>query len=78
MAAKKKSQNQKVLDYMREHGSITSFQAFTVLKCTRLSARIKDLRSKGYDIGCTMISNINEDGTLVSYGEYYLRGNQNE
>lgn len=36
----KKSQKQKVMSYIRKHGSITSVEAFKALGVTRLSAII--------------------------------------
>ena len=45
-----KSQNEKILRYMKENGSITSMEAFRKLGITRLSARIYDLRKAGYQI----------------------------
>lgn len=47
---KKESQNQSVLAYLEEHGSITVMEAFTELHITRLSARIYDLRARGHVI----------------------------
>ena len=40
----------KILEYMKEHGSITQQDAYLKLGCTRLAARIKDLRGEGYQI----------------------------
>lgn len=42
------TQNEAVLEYMREHGSITPQEAVNALGCFRLSARIYDLREQGY------------------------------
>ena len=44
------TQNQMVLDYMRQHNGITSGEAFAHLGITRLSARIYELRDAGYTI----------------------------
>lgn len=44
------TQSEQVLDYMREHGGITSMEAFSKLGITRLSARIFDLRKAGENI----------------------------
>lgn len=41
------SQCIKVVRFMRKHGSITSAQAFYRLGCSRLAARIKDLKKRG-------------------------------
>jgi hypothetical protein len=46
----RKTQKQKVLDYLRSHSYITSLVAFGVFKITRLSAVIYDLKAAGYKI----------------------------
>ena len=45
-----KTQCDMVLDYMKEFGSITTMEAFRDIGVTRLSARISDLRFRGYKI----------------------------
>jgi len=44
------TQNEAVLEYMKDHGGITTWDAINVLHVTRLSARIADLRESGYKI----------------------------
>ena len=44
------TQKQLVLDYMREHGSITHRQCERYCGSTRLPARIKDLEDMGHRI----------------------------
>ena len=46
----KATQNQRVIDYMREYGSITQLQALSDLGVMRLASRISDLRRSGYPI----------------------------
>lgn len=50
MTQKAPSQNDQILRYMTVHGSITSAEAFTAFGCTRLSARIWDLKRMGFNI----------------------------
>lgn len=45
-----KTQEEVVLDHLKEHGTITSKQAFQKYGITRLSAKIYCLRQKGYNI----------------------------
>lgn len=45
-----KSQCDKILEYMETYGSITQREAVRKLNCYRLSARIYDLRARGYEI----------------------------
>ena len=47
---KEPSQNDMILDYMIQNHGITSYQAFLDCGCTRLSARIFDLRHAGHNI----------------------------
>lgn len=70
------TQEQRVLNYIREHGSITSMQAFTDLKITRLSARIFNLRAQGYNIENVSNTYKNGQGTTTTYTEYVLVGDQ--
>ena len=59
----KKSHAKKILEYMKEHGSITSLEAFRAIGCTRLSGRIFDLKKRGYNIEKTMEEVPTRDGT---------------
>lgn len=65
----------RILEYIRKHGSITSMDAFRDLSITRLSARIYDLRAKGYDIKTLKMEISNPDGSHNSYyAKYILSG----
>lgn len=66
------SQTQQILNYMQEHGYITSMDAFTKLKCTRLAARISELRQAGYGIKTYRINKKFADGEVRSYAAYTL------
>lgn len=46
----KPTQAQRVLEYMRQFGSITQMDALRDLGVMRLASRISDLRRDGYDI----------------------------
>lgn len=46
----KPSQNQRILDYIAEFGSITQLEALRDLGVMRLASRISDLRCLGYPI----------------------------
>lgn len=50
-----KSQNQKILTWLRLGHSITPIDALKMFGCFRLSGRIHKLKSKGYDIKTNMI-----------------------
>ena len=68
----KKTQCEMVLDYMQKYGSITTFEAFIDLGCTRLSSRINDLRNACYRIVGEFESRPNRFGEKVSYKRYTL------
>lgn len=68
------SQPDKVLDYLKKHGSITSWQAITELRVTRLSAVIFRLKDRGYDISSFDREKVDSDGNKVRWVEYRLRG----
>lgn len=44
------SQNARLLAFLQNGGRITSLEALNQFSCLRLSARIKDLRDRGYAI----------------------------
>jgi hypothetical protein len=50
MVQHKPTQNQRILDYINEFGSITQIDALRDIGCMRLASRISNLRSMGYDI----------------------------
>lgn len=67
----KDSQNSKVLEYMRNNKGITSLDAIRYIGCTRLSARIADLKKAGYAIDSRMVNVVSRNGrTKVKY--YFL------
>ena len=68
----KATQNTKVLNYMRQHGSITSLEAFADLSITRLSGRIYDLKQDGHIIKSSMEEHINKAGEKTRYARYSL------
>ena len=46
----KPTQNQRILDYIEQFGSITQLEALKDLGVMRLASRISDLRKQGYKI----------------------------
>ena len=65
----KKSQKERILDYMDEFGSISSWEAFRDLGITRLAARASDIEADG------IVLNHKREATTNRYGEkvYYTR-----
>lgn len=68
------TQKEKILQYLKEHGTITTREAFVNLGVTRLASRIWDLRNDGYNIIREMISVKNRDGDKCAVAQYRLEG----
>lgn len=64
------NQTEKVLDYLKKHGTITTYESYIKLKITRLPARINELRNQGYDIPGEMETAVNQDGERVKFKRY--------
>ena len=67
-----KAQNADVLVFMIENGKITTMDAYEKLHCSRLSARIYDLKQMGWEITGIMRSK-KEDGRVIRWKEYSLK-----
>ena len=67
----KKTLTDRVLQYMQDFGSITSFEAFADLGITRLSASIFILRQY-YEIGDEWIKRTNRYGDKVKFKRYFI------
>ena len=68
----KPSQNERILDYMRKHGSITTLEAMNKLAVARLASRICDLKRLGYPIHSTMVDVVNRYGEKCRVKRYRL------
>lgn len=66
------NQCEMVVEYIKEHGSISSMEAFRDLGITRLSARIWELRSSGYMIDGTSEKYTAKNGRIVNYTRYRI------
>ena len=44
------SHESKIIQHMKQHGSITGLQALRQYDCMRLASRVYDLRTKGHKI----------------------------
>lgn len=65
------TQSKRVLDYMRQNGSITTLEAFKDLGITRLAGVIFELR-KEYTIISKTEESRNRYGEKTAYSRYYL------
>lgn len=62
---------------MQEHGSVTSLDAFELLGCHRLAARIFEIREEGYNVKKESKTGKNRFGETVCYTEYRLQESTN-
>jgi hypothetical protein len=72
-----KPQTEKVLRFMQQHGSVTSLDAFELLGCHRLAARIFEIREAGYPVKKESKTGKNRFGETVCYTEYTLQEESN-
>ena len=72
MANKKPSQASRLLDYLKRFGSVTTWEAFQELGITRLSARIFEIKERGYSIKTESIKSKNRFGEPVHFNKYSL------
>lgn len=62
---------ERVLNYMKEFGSITTYNAFIDLGCSRLAEYIRQIKLE-YKVGSEWISTVNRYGEKVQYKRYWL------
>ena len=62
-----KPQTKNVLRFMCEHGSVTSLEAFELLGCHRLAARIFEIQEAGYELKKETKTGKNRFGQPVCY-----------
>lgn len=66
------AQKDRVINYIREFGSISSFEAYADLGITQLGARIDQLKKEGYEFKTEWESNTNRFGEKTEYKRYFL------
>ena len=66
------NQRQRVINYIREFGSISSWEAYKDLGITQLGARIDQLKKEGYIFKTKWESSTNRFGEKTEYKRYYL------
>ena len=71
------TQNQRIIDYLHEHGTITQLEALQELGIMRLASRVSDLRKHGYDIQSQMVQVENRYGEKCRVKRYSMVGGNN-
>lgn len=61
-----------ILQHMKKYGAISHFEAEELYGCTRLAARIKDLRNRGVEIDTELVKGKNRNGENTRYAVYRL------
>lgn len=67
------TQNEQIIQYMKEYGSITTMGAFNI-GVTRLASRIHDIKRMGYSVKSETIKYTAQDGKKKHYSKYSLAG----
>lgn len=69
----KPTQNQRVLDYIDRHGSITQLDAILDLGVMRLASRVSDLKRLGYPIVSVFVPVKNRHGETCHIKSYSMQ-----
>ena len=70
----KKTQKERVLQYIQDMGSITSWEAIKVFGITRLADVVFRLKKVGYSFSTETVTKTNRYGDKVSFAKYSLVG----
>jgi hypothetical protein len=65
-------QTDRILNHLREHGSITQLEAMSEYGCFRLASRISDLRSEGINIKREIVKGKNRYNEPTHFAKYRL------
>ena len=68
----KQTQMSSIREYLENGNSITSMQAYQMFGCTRLSAKIFDMRKSGMKIQTEMIDCVTRYGMKTQCARYTL------
>ncbi len=73
----KKTMKDRVLEYLKKYGTITSWEAYSNLGCTHLSEYIRQLRADEYFIVSVPTRSKNRYGEISNYSTYTLKKEKN-
>lgn len=66
------NQREQIIQYIRDFGSITSYQAYIDLGITQLATRVKELKEQGYYFTYEIEVKKNRYGKKVRFKKYKL------
>lgn len=69
---KETTQCDRIIEYMKDNGSITPWEAMKELGCMRLASRIHELRMMGVGIIKEWVTDKNIYGEEIKYASYRL------
>lgn len=72
------TQNEMIINHLKEYGSITQLEALRDYGCMRLASRISDLRKTGIKIIKLTETSRNRYGQKIRYARYIMGGNEND
>lgn len=72
------TQHTLIIDYMKEHGSITTIEAFNELGITKLTTRISEMRRGGMNIRQRTEAGLNRFGKPCSWNRYWIEEKTNK
>ena len=70
----KPTQNERIIEYIKENGGITQFEATSELGVLRLPSRINDLKNLGYPVVDEWVKVKNRFGETCNVKRYSLKG----
>lgn len=68
------NKSNKVLEHLKEHNTITTWEAIQLYSATRLSSIIYNLRKRGYNIESRWLEQEDKYGNTTRYTLYTLKG----
>ena len=72
MTTTKKTQKERIIDYIIQFGSISSWEAYKDLGITQLGARIDQLKKDGFQFETEWVHSENRYGEIAKYKRYKL------
>jgi hypothetical protein len=66
------TQEQRLLDFLQNGGTITVAEAPSVLGIGSLTRRVTELRRSGHEVKSAKETKINQFGELVRFNRYYM------
>ena len=71
------SDKERILEYMRENGSITRAEAWNAFGCANVTARISELKKLGHPIGTVWETGLDRHGEKTRWGRWVLEEEKN-